>query len=107
MDSDTKLLLERAENELDLAKVIFILTENKNIQEGVFHLDKTQTFYSSVISHSYYCIFYSAKAYLTSKKVITKAPEEHKKTLEEFRKFVETGVVDKELLVLYEDVLVK
>ena len=51
MDSNIKLLLERAENELDLAKVIFTTTEDKSIQTEVFHLNKIQTFYSSVISH--------------------------------------------------------
>ena len=82
MDSNIKLLLERAENELDLAKVIFTTTEDKSIQTEVFHLNKIQTFYSSVISHSYYCIFYSAKAYLLMKGIKTEAPEVHKKTFE-------------------------
>ena len=107
MDSDIKLLLERAENELELAKVVFTLTENKNIQSEVFHLDKIQTFYSSVISHSYYCIFYSAKAYLLTKGIKTDAPEVHKKTFEAFKNFVKEGVVSKELLKLYEEVLIK
>lgn len=107
MDSEVKLLLERAENELDLAKVIFMLTENKNIQSEIFHLDKTQTFYSSVISHSYYCIFYSAKAYLLMKGIKTDAPEVHKKTFEAFKKFVNKGIISKELLKLYEEVLIK
>src|SRR3989344_4146696 len=84
MDSNIKLLLERAENELDLAKVIFTTTENKNIQTEVFHLNKVQTFYSSVISHSYYCIFYSAKTYLLTKGIRTEAPEVHKKKRGEF-----------------------
>ena len=107
MDSDIKLLLERAENELDLAKVIFTTTEDKSIQTGVFHLSKIQTFYSSVISHSYYCIFYSAKAYLLMKGIKTEAPEVHKKTFEGFKKFVNEGVVSEELLKIYEDVLIK
>lgn len=107
MDSNIKLLLERAENELDLAKVIFTTTEDKNIQTEVFHLNKTQTFYSSVISHSYYCIFYSAKAYLLMKGITTEAPEVHKKTFEAFKKFVSEGVVSEELLKIYEEVLIK
>lgn len=53
MDSNIKLYIERAENELELAKIIFTLTENQSIQQDVFHVDKTKTFYSSVISHSY------------------------------------------------------
>ena len=107
MDSSIKLLLERAENELDLAKVIFTITEDKNIQTEVFHLSKIQTFYSSVISHSYYCIFYSAKAYLLMKGIKTEAPEVHKKTFEAFKKFVSEGIVSEELLKLYEEVLIK
>ncbi len=107
MDSSVKLLLERAENELQLAKVIYTLTENRTIQSEVFHLDKIQTFYSSVISHSYYCIFYSAKAYLLSKGIKTEAPEVHKKTFNVFKKLVIRGVVNKELLKIYEEVLIR
>ena len=107
MDSNIKLLLERAENELDLAKMIYTTTEDKNIQTEVFHLGKVQTFYSSVISHSYYCIFYSVKAYLLMKGTKTEAPEIHKKTFKAFKKFVSEGAVSEELLKIYEDVLIK
>lgn len=41
------------------------------------------------------------------KGIVTKAPEEHKKTYDEFKKLVFQGIVDKELLELYEDVLIK
>ena len=44
------------------------------------------TFYSSVISHSYYSIFYAAKALLLTKKIITNSPEIHKKTFESLGK---------------------
>ena len=107
MDSNIKLLLERAENELDLAKVIFTITEDRKIQTEIFHLDKFQTSYSSVISHSYYCIFYSAKAYLLMKGIKTNAPEVHKKTFELFKKFVENRIISEELLKIYEDVFIK
>ena len=107
MDSDIKLLLETAENELDLAKVIFTTTEDKKIQTEIFHLDRTQTFYSSVINHAYYCIFYSAKAYLLIKRIKTNAPEVHKKTFEAFKKLVENKIVSKELLKIYEEVLIR
>lgn len=107
MDSNVKLLLERAENELDLAKLIFTTTEDKNIQVEVFHLNKIQTFYSSVINHSYYCIFYSAKAYLLMKGIKTEAPEVHKKTFEAFKKFVNERVLNTELLKIYEEILIK
>ncbi len=107
MDSSVKLLLERAENELELAKVIYTITENKTIQSDIFHLDKIQTFYSSVISHSYYCIFYSAKAYLLTKNIKPEAPNVHKKTFQAFRKFVVRGTFSSELLKIYEEVLTK
>ena len=107
MDSDTKLYLERAENELRLAEIIMQLSLNQDIQTKIPDIRKTGTYFSSVISHSYYSIFYTAKAYLIMKGIITKAPNEHKKTYNQFKKLVLQGVVDKELLILYEDVLVK
>ncbi|MBI2632217.1 hypothetical protein HYW75_04390 [Candidatus Pacearchaeota archaeon] len=107
MDSDTKLYLERAENELRLSEIIMRISLDQNLQLKTFEAGKTDTYFSSVISHAYYSIFYTAKAYLIIKGIITKAPEEHKKTFDEFKKLVEKGVVDRELLKLYEEVLVK
>jgi len=60
-----------------------------------------------VISHSYYCIFYAAKAYLINKGIKTEPPEEHRKTYDELRKLVDAGVIDVELLKMYEQVMVK
>lgn len=107
MDSDTKLYLERAENELRLAEIIMRISIDQDLQLKTFEAGKTDTYFSSVISHAYYSIFYTAKAYMIMKGIITKAPEEHKKTYIEFKKLVEEGVVDGELLKLYEEVLVK
>ena len=107
MDSDTKLYLERAGNELRLAEIIMQMSINKDLQTKIPTIDKPDTYFSSVISHAYYSIFYTAKAYLIMKGIITKAPEEHKKTYDEFRRLVSQGIIDKELLVLYERVLVK
>jgi len=107
MDSDTKLYLQRAGNELNLAEIIMQLSINKDIQMKIPQVNRVDTYFSSVISHAYYSIFYTAKAYLITKGIITKAPQEHKKTYEEFKKLVLQGVVDKELLRLYEEVLVK
>lgn len=107
MDLNIKLYLERAENELNLAKIIMHLSINKEVQIKIPELSKMDTYFSSVISHAYYCIFYSAKAYLAAKGIITKAPEEHKKTYEEFRELILKGIVDKELLRLYEEALIK
>ena len=65
------------------------------------------TFYSAVISHAYYCIFYSAKAYLLKKGIKINAPEEHRKTYEAFKELTDKGELDVELLKLYEKMLVK
>ena len=101
------LYLERAENELELAKIVFKITDEKEIQEDVFSIKQPLTFFSAVISHSYYCIFYAAKAYLIKKGIKNEPPEEHKKTFEEFKKLVEAGIIDVELLKIYESVMVK
>ncbi|MDP2908244.1 MAG: HEPN domain-containing protein [Nanoarchaeota archaeon] len=108
MASDNKeiLYLERAKNELDLAKAIFKLsTENKLKLE--FELKLDATFFSNVISNAYYCIFYSAKALLYTKGIITNPPEEHNKTLKEFEKLVNSGEIDVELLRIYKSIVVK
>lgn len=107
MDSTSKIFLERAENELELARIIFHITTEQRVQEEVFHVKTTQTFYSAVISHAYYAIFYSAKAYLLTKGIRTRPPEEHKEVFDAFKGLVEAGVVDVELLKLYEEVLVR
>ncbi|MBU0977292.1 MAG: hypothetical protein KKD18_02655 [Nanoarchaeota archaeon] len=107
MDSDTKLYLERAQNELKLAEIVMQLSINQELQSNIPEISKPDTFFSSVISHSYYSIFYTAKAYLIMKGITTKPPEEHKKTYEKFKRLVSQGIVDEELLRLYEDVLIR
>ncbi len=42
-----------------------------------------------------------------TKSVRTKAPNEHKKTFEAFKTYVDEGIIDAELLYIYEDELVK
>ncbi|VVB76340.1 Uncharacterised protein [Candidatus Tiddalikarchaeum anstoanum] len=106
MDSNFKLYLSRSENELNLAGIIFQLSINKELQLDIFKV-KPDTYFSAAISHAYYCIFYAAKAYLLTKNVKTNPPEEHRKTFEEFKKLVDKGIIDKELLELYEDALIK
>lgn len=81
MDSKVKLYIERGENEIDLANVIFKVTEDKQLQKESFNLSKTQTFYSAVISHCYYSIFYLAKAYLLNKGVDIKLQKNIKRLL--------------------------
>lgn len=106
MGSEYKIYLERAENELNLALIIKKISDNKKLQIEIFNL-KEDTYYSAVITHCYYCIFYSAKAYLFLKGIKTSAPEEHKKTFEEFAKFVKQGIIDVELLKIYQNIMIK
>lgn len=107
MDLNYNLYLERANNEIKFADIALFVSNNKNIQVDVMKIEEPETYYSSVISHAYYCIFYSTKAYLSKKGIRTKAPEEHKKTYQEFKKLVAQGIVDRELLNIYEDIIVK
>jgi uncharacterized protein (UPF0332 family) len=104
---DLKLYLDKSENELELAKIIFQITNNKKLQEKEFNTNQPLTFYSAVITHSYYCIFYAAKAYLLKHNIKTDVPNEHKKTYDEIKKLVDLGIVDLELLKMYEKIMVK
>ena len=101
MDSRVKLYMERAENKLLLAKTNFDISTNINVKKFL-NLPEKETFYNDVISQSYYAIFYSAKSFLISKGIKTSAPEEHKKTYEEFKKFIDSGEIDKFLLEIYD-----
>ena len=108
MNGETELYLQRAENELIAAQMLFDISSNPQLQRVQFKLEKEFTFYSSVISHSYYSIFYSAKAILAKIEIKTEAPEVHKKTLEAFEKYlVKTGKLDVELLNIYQKMVVR
>lgn len=73
-----------------------------------FNLPEDVSFYSSVISHSYYAIFYAAKALLLTKKIATKSPEVHKNTFNEFKiNFVDTNELDVSFLKIYKKMLVR
>lgn len=82
------------------------ISDDKKIQIEIFGM-KEDTYYSATISHAYYSIFYAAKAYLLLKGIKTQAPEEHKKTFDEFSKFVDEGTIDVELLKIYQSMLIK
>lgn len=101
MDSESKLYLERAENELLLAKTNFDISI-KNQLKGILGIPKEKTFFNDVISQAYYAIFYSAKAYLTNRGIKTSPPEEHKKTYGEFKKLVYSNKLRDQLLEIYE-----
>jgi uncharacterized protein (UPF0332 family) len=65
------------------------------------------TFYNAVITHSYYCIFYSVKAYLENKGISVEAPDEHRKSYEALKTFCIDRTLDIELLHSYEDVMLR
>ncbi len=44
---------------------------------------------------------------MAKKRIEISAPEEHKKSFDEFKKFVESGELDVELLKIYQEALVR
>jgi len=104
---DSRLYIHRAENEIKLAGIIFAISEKPDMQREIFKINEPETYFSAAISHSYYSIFYGAKAYLAKKGIKISAPEEHKKAFDEFKKFVESGELDVELLKIYQEALVR
>ena len=83
MDSKVELYIKRSKIELETAEILRKISQEKLMKQN-FNVSEDSTYYSGVISHSYYSIFYSAKSMLLSKGIDTKAPEVHKKTLEAF-----------------------
>ncbi|HIH38359.1 HEPN domain-containing protein [Candidatus Woesearchaeota archaeon] len=106
MDFEYKIYLTRAENELNLSMIIQRISDEKTMQIEIFKM-KEDTYYSAVISHAYYSIFFAAKAYLMKKGIKTAPPEEHRKTFDEFSQLVHKGIVDVELLKIYQNMMIK
>ena len=107
MDSMVKIYLERSLNELSQAKLLFAISDNVEKKQE-FQIEEKTTFYSGAISHAYYSIFYAAKAILLTKNIKTSAPEVHKKTYEAFKEqFVDSGIIDIELLNIYKKMIVR
>lgn len=106
MVSESKLYMQRSEDEILLSQKDLDCSTNNEIKEFL-GITKEKTFYFSVISHAYYSIFYAAKAYLYTKGIITQAPDEHEKTYEKFKTFVDRGILDNELLRIYENEISK
>jgi len=102
MDIKVKSYLDRAENELILANANFSFSTNDEIKAKL-GISSNKTFYNNVISESYYTIFYSAKAFLISLNIKTEAPEEHKKTYEEFKKIIKSKKLDQQLAQVYDE----
>lgn len=107
MDLMIRNYIKRSENEILAAQILFRLSHDEDCR-NYMEIDERATFYSSVISHSYYSIFYAANAILLTRNIRTSYPDVHKKTLEEFSKnFVETGVLDAALLEIYRKMAVR
>jgi len=107
MDLMIKNYLERAENEIILSASIKKLSDEDDAKK-LFNIEQHHTFYSSVISHSYYSIFYAANALLLTKGIRTASPEIHKKTFDAFKKeFVDTGMLDVSLLEIYKKAIIR
>jgi len=107
MDLQILLLLERANSELLLAEKIKTLSEDSDVKKTL-RIPPDKTFYSAVISHSYYAIFYAAKAILLTKNIKTSSPNVHKKTFDGFKnEFVDTGILDVKLLDIYKKLVVR
>lgn len=107
MDTMVSTYLKRSENELMIAEKLKILSDDEEAKDFMKIPEKI-TFYSAVISHSYYSIFYSAKAILLTKDIRTFSPEVHKKTFEIFREhFVHTGILDMKLLEIYRKMVIR
>ncbi len=108
MNEQTVLYIQRSETEQITAEILQEISQNEQLQQESFKLEKQFTFYNAVITHSYYAIFYAAKAILAKEKIKTTAPEVHKKTFLEFEKnLIKTGKLDLELLKIYKKTIVR
>lgn len=102
-----KLNLIKAENELKHAEAVFKISFNDSLKREL-ELLETDTFYSGVISHAYYAIFFAAKALLIKEKIITKSPNIHKATLDAFSYYyILSGKLDVKILLLYKSAIIK
>ncbi len=107
MDSKAEMHLKRARTEIDSAILLFEASNRKDLLASL-SLDVSDTFFSGAVSHSYYAIFYSAKAMLLSKNMDTKPPEIHKKTFEAFKTaFIDSGILDVKLLMIYKEMIIR
>lgn len=107
MDSKVDMYSKRAKTEFETAEILSEISKNINTKQ-FFQISQDSTYYSGVISHAYYAIFYSAKAMLLTKNIETKAPEAHKKTLDSFKKeFIDSGILDSKLLIIYKKMIIR
>lgn len=102
-----KLYLERAENELATAELLFKISADIDLKKSA-GVPLKFTFYSGAISHAYYAIFNAAKGILAQEGVKTYPPDVHKKTLNAFREhFVDSGKLNVKLLTIYKQLYIR
>ena len=101
-----ELLLNRSKNDLLASEALFAISTKKDLKK-THELNEEITFYSNVINLAYYSIFYSAKAFLLSKNIQTSPPHEHNKVLERLKFLAESGVIDTELVTVFEKESIK
>ena len=106
VDSEVELLIDRAKHEILTAELLNKFSVDSTLKENL-NIPSDTTFYSAIIGHAYYAIFYSARAYLISKKIKVPEQGQHNAVYYMFKKFVKSGELDRELLVAYEEVKVK
>ncbi len=107
MDLMVHLFLKRAENEFLLAGKLKELSDSDEARTFM-QIPHDVTFYSGVISHAYYAIFYATKALLLTKNIKTSSPDIHRTTLDAFKEhFVDTGILDVRLLDIYKKLVVR
>jgi len=106
MDTLVKLFIERAESEIIEAEALFRLSEDTDLKYQL-KIEPAKTFYSGVIGHCYYSIFYCAKAYLLSKDVKVSVPKEHKKVYGNFLRLIKKGIIQNDLLKIYNKEIIK
>jgi len=107
MDSKVSLLMDKAQNETFSAQLLKRTSENDSLKK-TFNFPPETTFYNGIIEHSYYAIFNCAKAYIISKGISLKSKQgQHQQVYFEFKKMVEKGLIEQDLLRVYEEVKTK
>ncbi len=106
MDLEVSLLIKRAENELLAARALKKISEDTSLKISA-ELPSDTTFYSSVISHAYYAIFYSAKAYLIKRGVMLPEQGQHQAVYFAFKKLVRETQIIADLIAFYDEIKLK
>ena len=101
------LYFNRAANELKLAKTALKISDDDSLKLSL-ELVPDDTFYSGVIGHSYYSMFYGTKAILLTLNIKTNPPNIHKATLDAFAHYlVINKKLDFQLLQIYKKSIVQ